>query len=161
MDLTVFLVYLAACCAAAATGSLFPPDKWYFEELKKPSWTPPPWLFPLAWSALYIASAIAAARVAGMEGAALATAFWALQIALNTLWSPVFFGLKRVGAAMVSLTALWLAVVATTLSFFALDPIAGFLMAPYVVWVTYAGALNWWIWRNNGATTAAGDTQNS
>ncbi|MEO0676497.1 MAG: TspO/MBR family protein [Pseudomonadota bacterium] len=154
MELSVFLVYLAACCAAAATGSLFPPDKWYFEELKKPGWTPPGWLFPLAWSALYIASAVAAARVAGLEGAALATAFWALQIALNTLWSPIFFGLKKLGPAMVALVFLWLSVVATTVTFAALDWIAGLLMAPYIVWVTYAGALNWWIWRNNAAAPA-------
>ena len=155
MDLSVFLVYLAACCAAAATGSLFPPDKWYFEELRKPTWTPPSWLFPLAWSALYIASAVAAARVAGREGAALATAFWALQIALNTLWSPIFFGLKRLGAAMVALSGLWLAVVASTISFFAIDTTAGLLMSPYIVWVSYAGALNWWIWRKNEATAVA------
>ncbi|MEL6551025.1 MAG: TspO/MBR family protein [Pseudomonadota bacterium] len=154
MELTVFLVYLAACCAAAATGSLFPPDKWYFEELKKPGWTPPPWLFPLAWSALYIASAVAAARVAGLEGASLATAFWALQIALNTLWSPIFFGLKKLGPAMIALVFLWLAVVATCVSFARLDWIAGLLMAPYIVWVSYAGALNWWIWRNNEAAPA-------
>lgn len=149
MDLTVFLVYLAACCAAAATGSLFPPDKWYFEELKKPGWTPPPWLFPLAWSVLYIASAVAAARVAFVEGAAIATALWALQIALNTLWSPVFFGLKRLGAALVVLIFLWLAVAATMVSFFAADMTAGLLMVPYLIWVSYAGALNWWIWRQN------------
>ncbi|MEM8592054.1 MAG: tryptophan-rich sensory protein, partial [Pseudomonadota bacterium] len=55
MDLTVFLVYLAACCAAAATGSRFPPAKWYLEELRKPKWTPPPRLLPRAWSARYIA----------------------------------------------------------------------------------------------------------
>ncbi|MEM8592685.1 MAG: TspO/MBR family protein, partial [Pseudomonadota bacterium] len=130
-----------------------PPDKWYFEELRKPNWTPPPWLFPLAWSALYIASAVAAARVAGKEGAALASAFWALQIALNTLWSPVFFGLKRLGAAMVALSALWVAVVATAVSFALIDGVAGLLMAPYIVWVSYAGALNFWIWRNNSQGT--------
>ena len=152
MDLWVFLVYLAACCAAAATGSLFPPDRWYFNELRKPGWTPPSWLFPLAWSALYIASAAAAARVADKDGAALPTAFWALQIALNALWSPIFFGLKRPGAAMVALAALWLAVAATTVSFLALDVAAGALMLPYVVWASYAGALNWWIWRHNAAS---------
>jgi len=161
MDLTVFLVYLASCCAAAATGSLFPPDKWYFEDLKKPSWTPPPWLFPLAWSALYIASAVAAARVAGVEGAAVATALWALQIALNTLWSPIFFGLKRLGAAMLALSALWLAVVATTSAFMVVDTVAGLLMVPYVVWVSYAGALNWWIWRKNAAPVPSGALKKS
>ncbi|MEL6689208.1 MAG: TspO/MBR family protein [Pseudomonadota bacterium] len=151
MDLTVFLVYLAACCAAAATGSLFPPDKWYFEDLTKPGWTPPPWLFPLAWSVLYIASAVAAARVAFVEGAALATALWALQIALNTLWSPVFFGLKRLGAALIVLVFLWVAVAATMVAFLAAETVAGLLMVPYLIWVSYAGALNWWIWRKNVA----------
>ena len=155
MELSVFLVYLAACCAAAATGSLFPPDKWYFEELKKPGWTPPGWLFPLAWSALYIASAVAAARVAGLEGAALATAFWALQIALNTLWSPIFFGLKRLGAAMAALSCLWIAVAATCVTFFMIDPISGAPMVPYVSWVSYAGALNLRIWRKNMPATDA------
>lgn len=157
MDLTVFLVYLAACCAAAATGSLFPPDKWYFEELKKPGWTPPPWLFPLAWSLLYIGSAVAAARVAYSGDAPLATAFWALQISLNTLWTPVFFGLKRLGAAMVVLAFLWLAVGATMVTFAFADTVAGLLMVPYLIWVSYAGALNWWIWRKNdrqGATVS-------
>ncbi|MEM6275500.1 MAG: TspO/MBR family protein [Pseudomonadota bacterium] len=159
MDLTVFLVYLAACCAAAATGSLFPPDKWYFEDLRKPGWTPPPWLFPLAWSVLYIASAVAAARVAtaadGILPVAMASAFWALQIALNTLWTPVFFGLKRLGAAMVVLCFLWVAVAATMVAFFRVDAVSGLLMVPYLVWVSYAGALNWWIWRQNAGMEPA------
>ncbi|MEM1301702.1 MAG: TspO/MBR family protein [Pseudomonadota bacterium] len=151
MDWSVFVIYLGACCAAAATGSLFPPDKWYFEELRKPTWTPPPWLFPLAWTSLYIASAYAATLVSGVQGTAMATAFWALQIALNTLWTPVFFGLKRLGAAMVVLLFLWLAVVATAYAFWLAVPLAGWLFVPYIIWVSYAGALNLWIWRKNEA----------
>ncbi|MGR3466745.1 MAG: tryptophan-rich sensory protein TspO [Shimia sp.] len=155
MDWTVFVIYLAACCAAGATGSLFPPDDWYFKRLVKPSWTPPPWLFPLAWVTLYISSAYAAARVAGIEGAAAASALWALQIALNTLWTPVFFGLKRLGAAMVVLVFLWIAVAAVMATFWRLDVLAGGLIVPYLVWVSYAGALNWWIWRRNEAADGA------
>ncbi|MGR3434359.1 MAG: tryptophan-rich sensory protein TspO [Shimia sp.] len=151
MDWTLFAIYLAACCAAGATGSLFPPDDWYFERLTKPGWTPPPWLFPLAWSVLYVSSAYAATLVAGVPGAAAATALWALQIALNTLWTPVFFGLKRLGAAMVVLVCLWVAVAAVMVTFWAAVPLAGWLIAPYLVWVSYAGALNWWIWRRNPA----------
>lgn len=146
MDWSVFSIYLAACCAAAATGSLFPPGRWYFEELEKPWWTPPSWLFPLAWTTLYIASAVAATLVAAQEGVAIASALWALQIALNTLWSPVFFGLQRLGAALVILGLLWVAVLATCVAFWMVAPLAGWLMAPYVVWVSYAGALNAWIW---------------
>jgi tryptophan-rich sensory protein len=106
-------------------------------------------LFPIAWTTLYIASAYAAARIAMQDGNALAMAFWAFQIACNTLWSPVFFGLKRLGVAMGVLVALWVGVLGTLVTFFALDQTAGLLIAPYLVWVSYAGALNFWIWRKN------------
>jgi len=155
MDWSIFIVFLSACCVAATTGSLFPPDDWYFKDLKKPSWTPPPWLFPLAWTTLYLASAVAATLVAVQDDAGMALAFWALQIALNTLWSPVFFGLKRLGVAMVVLCGLWVAVLGTMLTFWQLVPLAGYLVAPYLVWVSYAGALNLWIWRKNVPQTVA------
>lgn len=155
MDWQLFIIFLSACAAASATGSLFPPDKWYFEEIKKPVWTPPPWLFPLAWVTLYVSSAYAAMRVGLVEGSAMALAFWALQIALNTLWTPVFFGLKRLRAAFIVLVCLWLAVLGTMLTFFEVDRTAGWLIAPYLFWVTYAGALNLWIWLVNGEPEAA------
>lgn len=148
MDWSVFILFLGACCAAAATGSMFSPGRWY-RELTKPAWTPPDWLFPVAWTVLYIASAYAATRVALLDGNAHAMGFWALQIALNTLWTPVFFGLRRIRAGMVVLAALWLSVVGTAISFYLLDPLAGLLFIPYVIWGTYAGALNAAIWRMN------------
>ena len=89
-----FIVFLAACFAAGATGGLFPPGQWY-EGLRKPAWTPPNWVFPAAWTTLYLCIAAAGARAAVQPDNALAMAFWALQIALNTLWTPVFFGLRR------------------------------------------------------------------
>ncbi len=141
MDWMLFLTFLAATFTAGATGSMFEPGEWY-KNLDKPVWTPPGWAFPLVWVILYVAMAYAAMRVAGVPGSAQALAFWALQIALNTLWSPVFFGLKRMRAALVVLVCLWLAVAATMVSFFLLDPIAGMLLIPYLVWVTIAGALN-------------------
>ena len=97
MTYALFAIFLGACFAAGATGALFPPGAWY-STLKKPSWTPPNWLFPVAWTTLYLCMAAAAARVAGAEGSAFAMALWALQIALNTLWTPVFFGLRRIRA---------------------------------------------------------------
>jgi tryptophan-rich sensory protein len=93
--------------------------------------------------------AAAGARVAPLEGSGQAMAFWALQIAFNTLWSPVFFGLRRMRASMIVMAGLWLSVFATFLAFLNLDPIAGALLAPYVLWVTIAGALNWSVWRRN------------
>lgn len=148
MDLGLFLTFLAACAAAGATGMLFQPGAWY-EGLSKPAWTPPDWAFPVVWTTLYIAMAYAAMRVALRPDAGQALAFWAAQIALNTLWSPVFFGLHRMRAALIILGVMWLAVLATMLAFLAIDPLAGWLMAPYLLWVTIAGALNAAVLRRN------------
>ena len=148
MDWTLFLTFLAACGAAAATGAMFQPGDWY-DGLAKPRWTPPGWLFPLVWTSLYLCMALAAMRVAGIAGSGQALAFWGLQIALNTLWTPVFFGLHRMRAALGVMVGLWLAVAATTVSFAALDAVAGLLFAPYLVWVSIAGALNFTVWRMN------------
>lgn len=153
MDWSVFILFLGACCAAAATGSMFPPGKWY-RNLTKPDWTPPDWLFPVAWTTLYLASAFAASRVAMRDDTAHAMGFWALQIALNTLWTPVFFGLERIRAGMIVLVFLWLSVLGAMLTFFAVDALAGWLMAPYLLWVTVAGALNLAVWRLNPAAAA-------
>lgn len=147
-DLGLFATYLAACMAAAATGAMFNPDAWY-RSLSKPRWTPPPPVFPIAWTTLYLLMSWAAARVGTAGDHPQAQAFWALQIALNTLWTPIFFGLHRIRAAMVVMACLWLAVAATTVAFWQADPAAGAAMVPYVIWVTIAGALNLSVVRRN------------
>lgn len=148
MDLTLFFTHLAACAAAAATGAMFQPGEWY-QALKKPTWTPPRWVFPVAWTSLYLLMSAAAARVGVLQGAGLALSLWSVQIAFNTLWTPVFFGLRRMRSAMIIMGVLWLAVAATTVAFFGLDLYAGLMMLPYVGWVTVAGALNWSVLRLN------------
>lgn len=145
---TLFLTYLAACGAAAATGALFQPGDWY-RSLNKPRWTPPDWLFPVAWTVLYLCMSTAAARVAMIDGTGQALALWSVQIALNALWTPVFFGLRRLGAGLVIIFLLWLAVAATMLAFWQVDWIAGLLFAPYLLWVSIAGALNRSVWVRN------------
>jgi translocator protein len=145
MDLTLFLTYLAACFAAAAGGGLIQPGGWY-DSLQKPSWTPPRWAFPVVWTTLYLFMAYAAMRV-GLKGvtdpnAAMALALWSVQIAINTLWTPVFFGLRRMKAGLVIIGLLWLAVAATMVAFFRVDLVAGLLFVPYLVWVSAATALN-------------------
>lgn len=147
---TLFLTYLAACGAAAATGALFQPGDWY-RNLNKPRWTPPDWLFPVAWTVLYLCMSVAAARVAMAGNAGQALALWSVQIALNALWTPVFFGLRRLGAGLVIIFLLWLAVAATMLAFWQVDWIAGLLFAPYLLWVSIAGALNRSVWVRNPA----------
>jgi tryptophan-rich sensory protein len=154
MDWGLFTIFLAACAAAAATGSMFSPGTWY-RDLAKPVWTPPDWAFPVVWTLLYLSAAVAAARVAPMDGSAYGMAFWAMQIAFNTLWTPIFFGLRRIRAAFVVMVGLWIGVAGTMVSFFALDWIAGALFVPYLVWVTVAGALNASVWIKNPKEAAA------
>lgn len=141
MDIWLFLLFLAATFAASATGGLFPTGEWY-KSLNKPSWTPPNWLFPVAWTSIYLLIAFAGARVAVLDGNAYAMAFWGLQIAFNTLWTPVFFGLRNMKASLPIMAGLWLAVLGATITHFQVDTLAGLAFVPYLVWVTVAAALN-------------------
>lgn len=148
MDWSVFVICFLACCAAATTGAVFPPGKWYL-TLDRPTWTPPNWVFPVAWTVLYFFMSIAAARIAPLDGSGLPMALWGLQIALNTLWTPVFFGLRRFGGAVPVVLGLWLAVAGTMVAFWQLDTLAGVLFVPYLIWCTVAAALNIAMWRRN------------
>ncbi len=148
MDWLDFAIFLLACGAAATTGAAFSPGTWY-DSLKKPTWTPPNWLFPLAWMVLYVCMSVAAARVTNLPGSGTALALWALQIALNTLWTPIFFGLRNLRGGMFVLVGLWLSVAACMLALFQLDTLSGVLFLPYLAWVSTAGALNWSVWRLN------------
>lgn len=144
----IFLTFLAACAAAAMTGVIFQPGAWY-QGLKRPSFTPPDWVFPVVWTVLYVLVAWAGARLAVLPGSAQVMALWALQIALNTLWTPVFFGAHRLATGMAILAGLWLVVAVLTVAAFGLDPVAGLLLVPYLGWLTVAAALNWRVWRDN------------
>jgi benzodiazapine receptor len=148
MDWSLFLTYLAACGAAATTGALIQPGAWY-DGLKKPAWTPPRWVFPVAWTSLYLLISLAGMRIAQSAGSGQAAALWSLQIALNALWTPVYFGLHRIRAAMVVMVFLWLSVFLATVSFFGVDFVAGLLFLPYLLWVSIAGALNFSTMRLN------------
>lgn len=131
--------------SVATRGGLVP---WY-ATLTKPSWTPPPWLFGPVWTLLYIGMAVAAWRVwQGRDGAGPMRLF-AMQLALNTLWSFLFFGMQRPDLAFVDIVALWLSIAATLASFWRRDRVAGALFVPYLAWVSFASALNLAIWRLN------------
>ena len=137
----IFLLGFLACLAAGSTGSLFPTGDWY-KSLNKPSWTPPDWVFPIAWLYLYIAMSYSLVRVYGASNNDLFLIFWALQLVFNTLWTPVFFGLNRIKLGFIILLFLWISVVIMVVLAFYTDLIAGLLLTPYIVWGSYAGVLN-------------------
>lgn len=156
MDWILFAIFFASCGAAAATGAMFQPGDWY-DSLDKPAWTPPDWVFPVTWTVLYFCMATAAARAAPLDVSGYALAFWGLQLALNTLWTPIFFGLRNMRAGMIVIVLLWVSVAATMLAFWQVDWIAGALFVPYLIWVTIASALNLSVLRRNPGPAVAAE----
>ncbi len=143
--------FFVACLAAAMTGALFRPGLWY-EGLAKPSWRPPNWLFPPAWSVLYATIAVSGWlvwRQEGLAGAAFPFAVYGAQLLLNAAWSALFFGLRRPDLAFGEVILLWLSILATILVFRPLNGLAAALLLPYLGWVGFAGMLNFAIWRLN------------
>ena len=148
--LTSFVI----CFGAGLIGSAFTARSvgdWYL-GLSKPAWTPPSSVFGPVWTLLYSMMAVAAWlvwRQAGFAAAAFPLTLFVLQLLFNAGWSLVFFGLRMPGAAFVEITVLWVLILASTVSFWQRAPIAGYLMLPYLGWVSFAAALNFALWRMN------------
>lgn len=124
---------------------------WY-NGLAKPSFNPPAWVFAPVWTTLYILMAVAAWMVwrrAGLRN--LALRLWAAQLALNFAWSFIFFGAHAPSAAFFELALLWVVLLATMVASARVDRRAGWLLVPYWAWVSFAGVLNFWVWRLNPA----------
>jgi tryptophan-rich sensory protein len=151
-DEIALMGFIAANVLAASSGAVFKPGPWY-DGLAKPSWNPPKWLFPVAWTVLFgmIATAgwVAWRAAEGFAGAPWAFAFYFVQLALNAGWSALFFGMKRMDLAFAEVGLLFLAILATVIGFFAVSATAGWLMVPYLLWVAFAARLNHKIWKLN------------
>jgi len=163
MDMTSLIavgVFALAAFATASSGAVFTPDAWY-RTLNKPSWTPADWVFPTVWTPLYVliaASGWLVWREAGLAGAAVPLAVYAVQLVLNAGWSAVFFGLKRPGLAFAEVLMLWLSIALTMVVFWPISKTAALLLAPYLLWVTIASALTFQVWRMNASGARAGAT---
>ena len=150
-SILVLIVFVGASFLAAATGAVFPPGDWY-ERLVKPAWRPPNWLFAPAWTVLYLTIAVSGWlvwRKSGLAGAALPLAIYLVQLMLNAAWTPIFFGLRRPDLALIEIVTLWLSIVATIAAFHPVNAAAAWLLLPYLLWVTFAAALNFTVWRLN------------
>lgn len=142
------LAAIVICQSAGVVGSLFTYSSiptWY-AELEKPFFSPPNWLFAPVWIALYTLMGIAAYIVwqkgTGKRNVRNAMYLFGAQLALNALWSILFFGMRSLLYSFVEIVLLWILIVATTIQFYNISKKAAMLMIPYILWVSFAALLN-------------------
>jgi tryptophan-rich sensory protein len=124
-----------------------------YESLIKPAFSPPSWVFGVVWPILYLLMAIAAyrgwLRGRGRISSRKALILYGIQLFLNFMWTIIFFRWRLIGLAFFELMLLLIFIVLSTFEFFRLDKAAGFLMIPYILWVSFAGVLNFTLWMMN------------
>ena len=124
------------------------PGGWY-AGLIKPSFNPPNWVFAPVWTLLYLLIAIAGWRTWQRDSRTAAMTAWFIQLGLNFIWSPVFFGAHRIGLALAIIVALLAAIFSFIATAWSRDPVAPWLFMPYAIWVAFATVLNAAIWHLN------------
>lgn len=137
-----------------ASGRLVPSgdENLWYQMLQKPAETPPGWVFPVAWTTLYVLMGLALAIVINARGSryrGIGLTLFGVQLAANLCWSPLFFGAHQVFWALVLIVAIFILAFATTLVFGRIRNGAAWLMVPYLVWLCFAGILNYQIHRMN------------
>ena len=143
--------WLLLCFAAALPGAWSMPGEWY-AGLNKPSWTPPGWLIGRVWSVLYTMMAVSVWLVwikGGLAAQRRPLGIFGFQLALNAIWTPLFFGLRRPDLAFAEILLLWAAIVWSIAAFHRVDRLAAALLWPYLAWVSFAAVLNGTLWRMN------------
>lgn len=138
--------------AAAIGGAASVEEGSFYTKLLRPDWAPPPTIFGPVWTVLYTLMGISAWlvwRVGGFRAARLELSFFLVQLVFNALWSWLFFGWHNGALAFADILLLWVLIVATLISFWRIRPLAGALLVPYLLWVSFASALNYSVWRLN------------
>lgn len=145
------IIWILVTLAAGFVGSRFMPGEWY-EALNKPSWNPPNSVFGPVWTALYILMGVAAWlvwRKVGFSGARFVLTLFIIQLVLNSLWSYLFFGIHRPELAFIDILVLWISILGITIGFWRISMLAGIILLPYLIWVSFASVLNFQLWRLN------------
>lgn len=147
-EIAMLCFFLLLCFIVALMGSVWTEEsvKTWYVTLNKPSWTPPSFVFPIAWTILYTLMAVAAWMVAINEGdphkKKVAFIAFGVQLFLNLIWSYLFFSLRSPSLAFIDIVLLEIAILATIWAFYRVRPLAGWLLVPYMLWVTFALCLN-------------------
>ncbi len=147
------IISIFICQAAGAIGSFFTANSiatWY-TTLEKPAFNPPNWIFGPVWIFLYFLMGIALFLIwqQDLMPKRKAVIFFFIQLALNALWSILFFGLKSPGLAFLEIVILWIAILFNIFQFSRISKMAAYLLIPYIFWVSFAAILNFSIWRLN------------
>ena len=154
-DVFKLIVSIVVCQMAGVIGGFFTASSvntWY-ASLTKPSFNPPNWLFSPVWITLYVLMGVALFLVwrQGLrtEGVQNALYIFGVQLILNALWSIVFFGLKMPLAGFIVIVILWGFILIALMKFRKISKLAGILLVPYLLWVSFAGVLNFFLWYLN------------
>ena len=142
------IVWILISFLPAIVGGFFKPGNWYLEIIK-PEWTPPGWIFGPVWFFLYFCMGIAAFLIwesKKNKQIKLPIIVFILQLLLNALWSWIFFGLHNLGLSVFEIIVLWVMIGATIILFYRVNKIAGLILIPYLLWVSFATILNYNIW---------------
>ena len=146
---------VSVCVATGFLGSFSTMDSvntWY-ADLSRQSFTPPDWAFGVVWPILYVMMGISAFMIwnKGLSSrqVKVALGLFILQLVLNGLWTPIFFGLHMIALALAEITLLWVAIIITILAFWRISRAAAYLLLPYILWVSFAIALNAALWQLN------------
>ena len=154
-NIAKLIVAIVVCQMAGIVGSIFtvPAIPVWYESLQKPSFSPPNWLFGPAWLTLYTLMGISLYLVwkRGLENKNVKNSLFvfAVQLVLNAFWSYLFFGLQSPFFAFIEIIVLWVAIAFTIFKFYKISRNVGLILIPYILWVSFALILNFYVWRLN------------
>jgi benzodiazapine receptor len=155
-DVVRLVVSIVVCQLAGGIGAIFtsPAIPTWYASLEKPAFQPPNWLFFPVWTTLYTLMGIAAFLVwrkgLDLSRVRVALGIFAVQLVLNTAWSIVFFGAQELFGALIVIAILWIVILINIVTFWRISKVAGALLIPYILWVSFASLLNYSVWVLNG-----------
>lgn len=151
VNFLVLIGFIVACHAAGLVGTLFG-NQGFYQELRQPSWAPPSSLFGPAWTVLYTLMGTAGFllwKQPASPARRTALIMFGIQLFLNAIWTPIFFGAEQIGLAFAVIFVTVFVIGASTVLFWKVSRAASYLFVPYLSWVSYAMVLNYALWRLN------------
>ena len=144
----LIITFIAAAIGSAASAE----SGLFYQQISRPEWAPPGWLFAPVWTILYILMGISAWivwRIDGFRRARIALSLFIIQLVLNAIWTWIFFVWRQGALAFAEILILWALILCTTIAFWRVRVIAGILLLPYLAWVSFASVLTFTVWRLN------------